>query len=138
MSETGTVALAVMCMDRRLHEPQAQAYQQLQKVLEADHIYMLTGAGPEGKLLRREAGYTDFVADLALIIRAKGATTVGICGHYDCAGHPVDDHMHDADVVSAATLLRESLPDFTGRIVPLIAKKARPEDTSTWTIVRAD
>lgn len=137
MSETGTVAVAIVCMDRRLHEPKADTYQQIQAILGVDHVYMLTGAGPEGKLLKRQGGHDDFIADTALIIEAKGATTVAICGHYDCAGHPVEDHQHDADVMEAANLLREALPDFKGAIVPLIARKAEPDHASTWIIVRA-
>jgi carbonic anhydrase len=136
MSGNYTVAVAICCMDQRLHEPEAQSYRQLQAVLGVDRVYVLTGAGPEGKLLRRGEGYSDFVADTQLIINAKGATKVAVCGHYDCAGHPVEDHQHDTDVMNAVELLREAL-EFDGEIIPLIAKQSGDEATaSTWLIQR--
>ena len=132
----GKVAVAVCCMDYRLHKPEVSLASQLEDVLGADAVYIYTCAGPEGKVIAGEDGFRDMVKDLQLIIDAKGASTIAICGHHDCAGHPVSDEDHELDSVRSAAVLSEHL-EFSGDVIPLIARKSgEGASVYEWHILR--
>lgn len=64
-------------------------------------------------LARGPQAALDVVLDKARVSsRAHGAATLVIAGHADCAGHPVPDDEHVADVVTAVRRTRAALPEF--------------------------
>lgn len=134
MSQERKVAVALVCMDKRLHTPEAELVPQLQKLLNVDDVYVLTTAGPAGRMLAAGHHAQALSEDTQLIIDAKGASVVALCEHYDCAGHPVSDDQHDQDAARAAEHFKQQI-NFAGDVVPLVAKPGN-ETTASWQIVQ--
>jgi carbonic anhydrase len=119
-SATHRAGIAVTCVDCRLHAE--TIVPQLATLMNVDHVYVRTTAGPEARLLAPapNSHLDSIIADLTLLIEAKAATVVAVVGHCDCAGHPVSDEEHASDVVKAADTLRLALPK-TVTVIPLLA-----------------
>ena len=136
MSEKNIPVFAITCVDNRLHEP--SIVPKLREILESDSVYLETMPGPEGCILGRQDDPQNYhlkalLSDLALLIEAKGISTVALIGHCDCAGHPVSDEQHKTDICTAATKLHTELPESI-TIIPLLAHP--PEQAGPWQIER--
>lgn len=116
----GKVGVVLACMDCRLHPEEQRFHSQLKETLGVDHLYVVTTAGPDGKILADDHHCRSHVENIMVAIEAKGAEIVGVVAHYDCAGHPVSNEQHEHDVVKAAEIFAGKLR-FDGPVVPLIA-----------------
>jgi len=46
-------------------------------------------------------------------VQKHGSDRIFIVGHYDCAGHPVDEETRKRDILKAVSKLKESSPDLS-------------------------
>ncbi len=126
----GGVAVVVACVDCRHHRDGVTMIAQYKRLLDVEHVFLRTAAGPDGRILQRDHHFEAITDDVQLLIAEKSATVVAIVAHYECAGHDVSDLQHHEDVASAARLLKMELPESIV-VVPMIAK---PTDGIDWRV----
>lgn len=93
MSNHGTFATVINCMDGRTQLP---AINYLKDKYKVDYIDSITEAGPDGILAKNEDIVTiTSIKNRLLVSTGKhGSTNLAIVGHYDCAGNPVSKEEH--------------------------------------------
>jgi hypothetical protein len=109
MSATGKkIAIGVFCADWRLHQEHVQIVTKVRDHLGVDAVDMLVTAGPEGVVKNpARAGERETLKDnLNLLIGAHHPTTVAFIAHQRCAGHPVSDEQHEADIAETMRMYR--------------------------------
>lgn len=111
----GRFVTAINCMDGRVQEP---VFRWMTRRLGADYVDMITEAGPDGILASpstaadpnqaaRRDQLIESIRQRALIsVQGHFSRVVAIVGHHDCAGNPVDDDTHQAQVRESFELLR--------------------------------
>ena len=91
---TGTFVTAINCMDGRVQEP---VLRWMRKQFQADHVDMITEAGPDGLMT---AGTVDSLESIKsrvnVSVNAHHSRVVAVVAHHDCAGHPVSEEEHRA------------------------------------------
>jgi hypothetical protein len=138
MSASGKkIAIGVFCADWRLHQPHVQIVTQLRDHLGVDVVDMLVTAGPEGVVKNSaRAGEKEALKNnLTLLIGAHAPVAVAFIGHQKCAGHPVSDEAHEADV---AEMMREykELTGFLGEMAALVATYTTDDEWNLKEVAR--
>ena len=134
MSDAGeTFFTSVGCMDGRVQEPVAKFGRQK---LDARFADTITEAGLVGKLASEniDQGLIDSLKfKIAEVSGAKHHSKgVIVHGHQDCAGNPVDDETHKAQIKKAADFVRSIVQDIP--VIPVFVVKENGE----WKAVPLD
>ncbi len=104
----GKFGTAINCIDGRVQLP-VMAWMKEQYHL--DYVDMITEPGPD-KILATESREIASIKNRVMIsVNAHGSRIVLIAGHYDCAGNPVGEEEHKAQLKKAVpTILSWDLP----------------------------
>jgi len=115
------LAIVLTCADWRLHQRKVDLNARLAKRLDATGVDLIAVPGPDGLIKpERASEWQTAVAQIKLLIGAHAPIAVAIVAHQRCAGHPVSDGEHDADVVAAAKALKEAT-GFAGPVRAIVA-----------------
>lgn len=108
--QTGKFCTVFNCMDGRC---QAVAHDYCRNVLGFDFPDTVTIAGCNGVLAGdNQAEHDRSLYKARISVEKHGAKVAVVLGHQHCAGHPVDDDQHHADLKTAAeTILGWGLYD---------------------------
>ncbi len=79
----------------------------------APYVDMITEAGPDGILARREPvePYRGMHARLGIAVNVHGAKRGVVVGHEDCAGNPVDKAAHFEHIREGVRVVKQWYPD---------------------------
>ena len=92
MSERGSFACVITCIDGRIQQPVTDW---LMARLGVDYVDTITEAGPDKVLSSSSKADVDAILRKVLIsINAHHSRTVAIVAHHDCAGNPVSKKEH--------------------------------------------
>ncbi|MCD4735040.1 MAG: hypothetical protein K8R53_03265 [Bacteroidales bacterium] len=96
---------AVNCMDGRVQEP---VIEYMKKTFNAEYVDMITEPGPDGILAERkdEARLQTIKERLAVSVEKHKSNLIGVFGHGDCAGNPVEKEIHIQQTMSAVALIK--------------------------------
>ena len=95
----GTFATAINCMDGRVQTPVADWVKIHQHV---QYVDMVTEAGVDGMMARGSQAELESVKRRVLVsVNAHHSRFIVIAGHQGCAGNPVSDAEHLADIKGA-------------------------------------
>jgi len=109
------------CADWRLHQRKVDLNARLARRLGVGGIDLIAVPGPDGLVKpERQSEWQTAVAQIKLLIGAHHPQVVAVVAHQRCAGHPVTDGEHDADVVATAEALKQET-GFSGPVRALIA-----------------
>jgi len=115
------LAVALTCVDWRLHHRNVRLNARLAKMLRVHGVDVLTVPGPDGLLKpERQAEWQIIVAQVKLLIAIHKPVKLVVLGHQRCAGHPVPDWDHDTDVAKTAKALKAEA-DFAGPVRAVVA-----------------
>ncbi len=115
------LAIALTCADWRLHQRKVDMNARLAKRLGVTGVDLIAVPGPDGLLKpERQAEWQVAVAQIKLLIGAHAPLVVAVVAHQRCAGHPVTDGDHDADVRATAEALKKET-GFDGPVRALVA-----------------
>lgn len=96
---SGTFGTAINCMDGRVQEPVTAWVRQHFSV---QYVDMITEAGTDGIIAHGESPLVHGIQHRVLIsVNGHGSRVIAVVGHEDCAGNPVTNEQHRADVMSA-------------------------------------
>ncbi len=115
------LAVALTCVDWRLHQHKVGLNARLAKILKVHGVDMVTVPGPDG-LLRpeRRIEWQAALVQTKLLIGAHNPVSLMVLAHQRCAGHPVTDWDHDSDVAKTAQALKAET-GFTGKVRAAVA-----------------
>lgn len=123
------IAVGLMCADWRLHQKSVEFNSRIARQLKVDGVDVIAVPGPDGLTKpEREAEWKIAVAQIKLLIGAHSPQTLTVVAHQRCAGHPVSDEAHDADVAATAKALKEE----TGFAGPSVAMVATYASDTNW------
>lgn len=115
------LAIALTCADWRLHQRKVDFNARMARKLGVGGVDLIAVPGPDGLIKPERAGeWQAAVAQIKLLIGAHAPQSVAVVAHQRCAGHPVTDGEHDADVAATAETLKK-LTGFTGPVRALVA-----------------
>jgi hypothetical protein len=99
----GTFATAVNCMDGRVQTPVADWVKINHHV---QYVDMITEAGADGLMARGTPAQLDSIKQRVLIsVNTHHSSFVAVAGHAGCAGNPVGEAEHIADIKVALTVV---------------------------------
>jgi hypothetical protein len=92
MSERGSFACVITCIDGRVQQPVADW---LKARLGVDFIDTITEPGPD-KILSSgsKADVESIMRKVVISVNAHHSRSIGIVAHHDCAGNPVSKKEH--------------------------------------------
>ena len=92
-------------MDGRIQEPLRKW---IASTYDIPYVDTVTQPGMDGVLAgTSNMGDPELARRMTSIsVTAHGSKTVIISGHYDCAGHPVDEASHKSDIKKAVVVVR--------------------------------
>ncbi len=101
-------AAVVNCMDGRTQLP---VNEWMRKYAGVDAVDTITEPGPDG-ILAQEAHplHASIRARLDISVTKHGARVIAVVGHADCAGHPVDESRHRADIQRSVERIKAWFP----------------------------
>jgi len=115
------VAVGLMCADWRLHQQGVEFNRRIARTLKVDGVDVIAVPGPDGLTQPGRAAEWQVALDqINLLIGAHKPQALAVIAHQRCAGHPVPDDGHDADVQTTAKALKEKT-GFGGPAVALVA-----------------
>lgn len=119
---------AVNCMDGRVQRP---VIDYLTDRFGIDYIDMITEAGPNGILHRRDnpATVDSILRRIDVSVHHHESIGLAVVGHHDCAGDPGDKAHQIEDVTGAIAYLHSHYPDL-----PIIGLWI----DETWTVSEVD
>lgn len=89
MTQTGTFATAIACIDGRI---QASLAAWVREQSGADHVDMITWPGANHALAISDVESIRRAVDISA--KAHASRLIVVAGHYDCAAHPVGELEH--------------------------------------------
>jgi hypothetical protein len=114
------IAVALVCADWRLHHKRVNLNKRLSRLLGVDGVDTIAVPGPDGLALpERAAEWKTAVSQISLLIGAHKPVSLVVAAHQRCAGHPVDDDRHRADVMIVAKALKEATK-FPGPVIAVV------------------
>ncbi len=101
------LAVALVCADWRLHQHKVEMNRRLAKLLGVHGVDLVAVPGPDG-LTKPERGaeWQTAAGQIKLLIGAHAPQVLVVVAHQRCAGHPVSDAEHEADVLATAKALK--------------------------------
>lgn len=104
MESLGRFGTALNCMDGRVQDAVSGW---LKEHFQLDYVDMITEPGMDGLLAR---GAPEALEPLRLKLdisfHRHHSTVVAVVGHHDCAGHPVPEAEHRADIARGLQTVR--------------------------------
>lgn len=95
----GTFATAINCIDGRAQRPVSE-WMRIQ--YSVDYIDTITQPGPEKALTQGPQSVIEAMRDnVGVSISAHQSQLIAIAAHHGCAGNPVSDEEHKAQVLAA-------------------------------------
>lgn len=93
-------ATAISCIDGRVLQPVTEFLKNKYKV---DYVDAITEPGPDGILADNQdkVAIESIKRRIGISVGRHGSKHIGVVGHYDCAGNPVDKETHLAHIRSA-------------------------------------
>ena len=115
------LAVALTCADWRLHQRRVDLNARLARLAGVGGVDLIAVPGPDG-LIRpeRKSEWQTAMAQIKVLIGAHAPSTILVVAHQRCAGHPVSDGEHDADVAATAKALKAET-GFDGAVRAVIA-----------------
>jgi len=102
------LAVALVCADWRLHQHKVDMNRRLAKLLDVHGADMVAVPGPDGlEKPERSAEWQTAAGQIKLLVGAHAPLILVVVAHQRCAGHPVSDAEHEADVLATAKALKE-------------------------------
>ncbi len=99
----GTFATVVNCIDGRVQRPVSE-WMRIQYAV--DYIDTITQPGPEKALSQGPLGVIQALRDnVAVSISAHQSGLIAVAAHHGCAGNPVTDEEHKAQVRAACQVV---------------------------------
>lgn len=92
---------AIKCMDGRTHLP---VIEYLKSKYNADYVDLITEPGPN-KILAEGVDSSKIQSALekvSISVDKHGSKVVAVCGHFDCAGNPLNEQDQKAHLLKAA------------------------------------
>jgi Putative carbonic anhydrase len=115
------LAVALTCADWRLHLRKVDLNDRLAKLVGVEGVDLIAVPGPDGLIKpERRSEWQVAVGQIKLLIVAHAPKTLVVLAHQRCAGHPVSDEEHDADVAATAKALK-SETGFGGAVRAVVA-----------------
>jgi len=115
------LAVVLTCADWRLHQHKVGLNARLAKRLGVTGVDLIAVPGPDGLIKpERQSEWQTAVTQIKLLIGAHTPVAVAVVAHQRCAGHPVTDGDHDADVVATAKALKQAT-GFAGPVHAVVA-----------------
>lgn len=110
------LGIMLVCADWRLHQRDVALNARLAERLNLSGIDVIAAPGPDGLLEPERAGeWAAVVGQIRLLIEVHAPVALLVTGHQHCAGHPVEDEQHEADILALARALKAAT-DFSGPI----------------------
>lgn len=104
-AEGGTFGTSVTCMDGRIQEPLRRW---IIEKFGVEHVDTITQPGIDGVLAGSttlgDVGLAEKMTSIS--VKAHGSCIVVVSGHHDCAGNPVDEKQHRANIRSAINTIK--------------------------------
>jgi hypothetical protein len=101
------LAVALVCADWRLHQHAVDMNRRLAKLLGVRGVDLVAVPGPDGLAKpERAAEWQTALGQIKLLVGAHAPHVLVVVGHQRCAGHPVSDTEHEADVLATAKALK--------------------------------
>lgn len=101
-------ATMLTCIDGRIQQP---LNEWVTSRLGVEYLDTITEPGPDAMLTTTdEESLSAVLAKVAVSQRAHGSSTLVIAAHSDCAGNPVSDKEHRAQLQQGLTRLAGRLP----------------------------
>ncbi len=103
VSAHGVFGTAIICMDGRVQRPVSDW---MRRTLRLDYVDIITEPGPDGLLAKGDARALDSIRRrVEISVEKHGSRVIAVCGHADCAGHPVSEAHHRDDVRRSLDLI---------------------------------
>ncbi len=104
-------ATVVNCSDGRVQIP---VLNHLLDRFGVSYIDVVTANGPDGILAAQEdlTAVASILEALNESVRRHGSQGIGIVGHYDCAGNPVDRQVHEEHIRRSVEFLSQNFPQL--------------------------
>lgn len=100
----GTFVTALNCIDGRTQEPVIRYLTERYKV---DYVDMITAPGMDGAFAKGQQPLVDNVRRAAVVsIEKHHSCAIAVVGHAECAGNPVSEGQHAADIRKGVTIVR--------------------------------
>lgn len=110
------LAIVMVCSDWRLHQACVDLNGRIAAQIGANGVDLVALPGPDGLFSpSRAVEWAAAVSQVRLLIAAHAPFALVVTGHQRCAGHPVADLSHEADVLTTAGRLKAAT-GFTGPI----------------------
>ncbi|MDE2112886.1 MAG: hypothetical protein KGJ79_17245 [Alphaproteobacteria bacterium] len=101
------LAVALTCADWRLHQRKVDLNNRLARLLGVHGVDVVAVPGPDGLTKpERSTEWQATVGQIKLLVGAHAPRALVVAAHQRCAGHPVSDIEHEADVLVTAKALK--------------------------------
>jgi len=100
----------INCIDGRAQLP---VINWIRQNYTAEYVDMITEAGADGYLVKHDPIPDSILNKIKISVQKHGSDRIFIVGHYDCAGHPVDEETHRRDTATAVNMVKKCFPDCT-------------------------
>jgi carbonic anhydrase-like protein len=99
----GTFATAINCIDGRVQRPVAELMRIQYSV---DFVDTITQPGPEKTLTQGPQAIIDVMrANVGVSVTAHSSQLIAVAAHHQCAGNPVSDEEHQAQIRAACQVI---------------------------------
>jgi hypothetical protein len=125
-------AIVITCAEPRHHVPEVRLFEDVLEKLRNDYgvemAYKIALAGADGILSRgHDAHKKTMIDQVELLISAGSPVAIAVIGHEDCAGNPVSNEEHCADIQCSCNVLTGVCKE-----IPVIGFFAKRTDDRTW------
>ena len=111
----GRFATAINCIDGRTQRPVSEW---IRIQFSVDYVDTITQPGPEAALTRGPASAIEVMRqNVGVSVQAHQSQLIAVAAHHECAGNPVSDDEHKAQVRAACEVIAKW--GFPARIVGL-------------------
>lgn len=111
----GRFATAINCIDGRTQRPVSEW---IRIQFSVDYVDTITQPGPEAALTRGPANAIEVMRqNVGVSVQAHQSRLLAVAAHHECAGNPVSDDEHKAQVRAACEVIAKW--GFPARIVGL-------------------
>ncbi len=99
----GTFATAINCIDGRVQRPVSE-WMRIQ--YSVDFVDTITQPGPEMALTQGPQAVIDAIrANVGVSVSAHKSQLIAVAAHHECAGNPVSDEEHQAQIREACRVI---------------------------------
>jgi hypothetical protein len=104
MSIHGKFGTAINCMDGRVQLP---LINWMKETYGLDYVDMITEPGPDKIVAAGGSGQLDSIKSrIAISVQRHGSAVIVVAAHHDCAGNPVTEEEHMAQIEKAVEVIK--------------------------------